>query len=74
VFAQDLREVALARIANPSASVTELAELLGVPRTTLHRRLRRVEEVARTVVGDPAEAAEGSSDSVLDVPDRAPTA
>jgi DNA-binding protein WhiA len=40
VFDRDLRDVALARLANPSASVSELAELLGVPRTTLHRRLR----------------------------------
>lgn len=77
VFAQDLREVALARIANPSASVTELAELLNVPRATLHRRLRRVEEVARSVVAvDTAEAAEGTSDSVQGTnrsarPDRA---
>lgn len=65
VFAQDLREVALARIANPSASITELAELLDVPRATLHRRLRRVEEVARSVIPGPLPVvAEGASDSV----------
>ena len=67
VFTHDLREVALARIANPSASVTELAELLGVPRATLHRRLRRVEEVARSVLEGPLPmVAEGGSDSVED--------
>jgi len=54
VFAGDLREVALARLANPSASVGELALLLDVPRTTLHRRLRRVEEAARAVVEGPS--------------------
>ena len=65
VFDQDLREVALARLANPSASVTELAELLGVARATLHRRLRRVEEAARHVIEGPsAGVTEGPSDSV----------
>lgn len=46
-FDADLRDVALARLANPEASLRELATLLGVPRATLHRRLRRVEDVAR---------------------------
>jgi DNA-binding protein WhiA len=74
VFAQDLREVALARIANPSASVSELAELLGVPRTTLHRRLRRVEEVARSVVSGPLQVVTGGpSDSVDDTFRTGPT-
>ncbi len=54
IFDLDLRDAALARLANPSASVTELGELLGVPRTTLHRRLRRAEEVARQVVEGPS--------------------
>lgn len=64
-FGGDLRDVALARLANPSASVPELAELLGVPRTTLHRRLRRVEEVARQVVAGPSTGVdEGASGSV----------
>ncbi len=54
IFDQELRDVALARLANPSASVSELAELLDVPRSTLHRRLRQVEQVAR-------QAVEGSS-------------
>jgi len=52
VFDSELREVALARIANPSASVSELAVLLELPRATLHRRLRRVEDTAREAVGD----------------------
>ena len=66
VFDQDLREVALARLANPSASVSELAELLGVARATLHRRLRRVEEAARHVnEGPSAGVAEAPSDSVV---------
>jgi transposase-like protein len=65
VFDQDLRDTALARLANPSASITELAELLGVARATLHRRLRRVEEVARQVIeGPPAGVGGGGSDSV----------
>lgn len=65
VFDHDLRDVALARLANPSASVSELAELLGVARATLHRRLRRVEEAARHVIEGPsAGAVEGPSDSV----------
>jgi cell division protein WhiA len=47
LFDAELRRVALARLANPSASVTELAQLLELSRTTLHRRLQRVEENAR---------------------------
>jgi len=58
VFDQELRETALARLANPSASITELAELLGVARATLHRRLRRVEEAARQVIEGPSSGAE----------------
>lgn len=66
VFEQDLREVALARLANPSASVTELAELLDVARTSLHRRLQRVEEVARAVNEGPSTQDRLSpSDSVM---------
>jgi DNA-binding transcriptional regulator WhiA len=72
VFDQDLREVALARLANPSSSVTELAELLGVPRATLHRRLQRVEEVARQVAEGPSTGVgTGRSDSVVEEPDSA---
>lgn len=70
VFAEDLREAALARLANPSSSVSELAELLGVPRATLHRRLQRVEEVARQVSEGPSTGVGGgSSDSVDEEPD-----
>ncbi len=46
-FDEDQREVALARLANPSASITELAELLGLPRSTLHRRLRDLEQTGQ---------------------------
>ena len=52
-FDPDLRDVALARLTNPEASLRELATLLDVPRATLHRRLRRVEDVARRVEGAP---------------------
>jgi len=52
VFDAEQREVALARIANPSASVSELAQLLDLPRATLHRRLQRIEETARGAVED----------------------
>jgi hypothetical protein len=52
VFDAALRQVALTRIANPSASISELAELLELPRATLHRRLRRAEEIARGVLED----------------------
>jgi cell division protein WhiA len=48
VFDDEQRAIALARLANPSASVTELAELLALPRSTLHRRLRDLERVAAT--------------------------
>jgi len=52
IFAAELHEVALARLANPSASVSELAELLSVPRATLHRRLVRVEQIAQRATED----------------------
>ncbi len=65
LFDPDVRDVALARLANPSASVSELAQLLDVARTTLHRRLRRVEEVARQAIEGPsAGVGWGGSDSV----------
>jgi DNA-binding protein WhiA len=44
-FDEDERAVALARLANPSASLSELAELLDLPRSTLHRRLRDLERI-----------------------------
>ncbi len=52
IFEEALRQVALARIVNPSASISELAQLLELPRATLHRRLRRVEEIAQDVLKD----------------------
>ena len=44
----DLRPVALARLANPTASIGELAELLDPPvgKSAVHRRLRRIGELA----------------------------
>lgn len=42
----EAREVALARLANPEASLAELGEVLEVPRTTVHRRLARLVEIA----------------------------
>lgn len=38
----ELRTTALARLANPTASLGELAELLGVSRATVSRRFRRL--------------------------------
>jgi cell division protein WhiA len=44
----DLRVVALARLANPEASLTELGELVDPPigKSAVHRRLRRLAELA----------------------------
>jgi cell division protein WhiA len=44
----ELRDVALARLANPSASLTELGQLLSPPlgKSAVHRRLRRLERLA----------------------------
>lgn len=44
----ELREVALARLANPAASLGELGELCDPPlgKSAVHRRLRRLEELA----------------------------
>jgi DNA-binding transcriptional regulator WhiA len=55
IFDAEGREAALARLANPSASLSELAELLGVPRTTLHRRLQRVQDIAGAVGTGPSD-------------------
>jgi DNA-binding transcriptional regulator WhiA len=43
---EPLRVVALARVANPEASLAELAELLGLGRSTVHRRLRSLDLMA----------------------------
>jgi cell division protein WhiA len=44
----DLRAVALARLANPAASLSELGELVDPPigKSAVHRRLRRLEALA----------------------------
>ncbi|MEY3019743.1 MAG: DNA-binding protein WhiA [Actinomycetota bacterium] len=54
---EPLRAVALARVANPEASLAELAELLGLARSTVHRRLRTLDRLA-------AGGSEGSAGSV----------
>lgn len=50
----DLRQVALARLANPSASLSELGELCDPPvgKSAVHRRLRRLEELAEGEDGE----------------------
>jgi cell division protein WhiA len=54
---EPLRAVALARLANPSASLAELGELIDPPigKSAVHRRLRRLEALA----GEAAEGAPG---------------
>lgn len=44
----DLREVALARLANPSASLAEVGQLVTptIGKSAVHRRLRRLEQLA----------------------------
>jgi cell division protein WhiA len=59
-LAPDLQEVALARLANPQASITELAGLLGRTRTTVHRRLLRLEQEAASA--DTGWVASGGGD------------
>lgn len=61
-LAQDLQQVALARLANPSASLAELGELCDPPvgKSAVHRRLRRLGEIARSdddavTGGDPVD-------------------
>lgn len=62
---EDLRVVALARLANPGASLAELAGLLGLGRATVHRRLARLERLADRPTAD------GSADpDEYGVPDR----
>ena len=47
VLGQDLRDVALARLANPSASLAELGQLCDPPvgKSAVHRRLTRLREL-----------------------------
>jgi len=47
----DLRDVALARLANPDASLSELAGLLGTGKATVHRRLSRLVAIAEGEAG-----------------------
>lgn len=49
VLPEDLRAVGLARLVNPSASLSELGELTDPPlaKSTVHRRLARLAELAR---------------------------
>lgn len=44
----DLRQIALARLANPSASLAELGELCDPPvgKSAVHRRMKRLEQLA----------------------------
>lgn len=53
----ELREVALARLANPEASLAELGALLDPPvgKSAVHRRLRRLEELGKPVTTDEGE-------------------
>jgi DNA-binding protein WhiA len=55
----DLRAIALARLANPAATLAELGELLGVGKSAVHRRLRRFAELAATL--EPPPPADGTS-------------
>lgn len=48
----DLRTTALARLANPTASLGELAAVLGVSRATVSRRFRRLTEMIEGGRGD----------------------
>ena len=55
---EELREVALVRLANPEASLAELGSLLDPPvgKSAIHRRLRRLEQLAAatdTAEGEP---------------------
>lgn len=49
----DLRSVALARLANPTASLAELGSLVdpAIGKSAVHRRMRRLEQLARTPRG-----------------------
>lgn len=57
---EQLRGVALARLANPEASLAELGELVDPPvgKTAVHRRLRRLERLGAGSE-DPAEGGSG---------------
>lgn len=46
---EPLRAVALVRLANPSASLAELAELCDISKSAVHRRLARIADLRRTL-------------------------
>lgn len=46
---EPLREVALVRLANPSASLAELAELCDISKSAVHRRLAKLAELHRVL-------------------------
>ncbi len=48
-----LRETATARIRDREASLKELAERLGISKSCLNHRLRRLEKIAEELSGDP---------------------
>jgi len=54
-----LRGVALARLANPSASLAEIGEMCDPPvgKATVHRRLRQLAQLAKVPTGLPDEGA-----------------
>ena len=56
-----VREVAQLRVCMPEASLTELGERLGIARSSVHGRLRRLEAWARAVNLGPAVQGEGGS-------------
>jgi cell division protein WhiA len=53
----ELRGVALARLANPEASLSELGQLVEptIGKSAVHRRLRRIEDLGRAAGPDPAD-------------------
>ena len=46
---ETLKEVAMARLDNESASLSELADILGVTKSCLNHRLRRISEIAKSL-------------------------
>lgn len=54
---EELRQVALARLTSPEASLADLGELTDprLSRSTLHRRLKRLERMAEELDGSPTD-------------------
>ena len=61
-FSDDLRETALARLANPQASISELAALHDPPvgKATVHRRLARIAALVEPADVLPSEGSRGA--------------